>query len=317
MRIARGPPATVGRIRSSPAVHNFESAGFKLLLIGESTVKKTSSNPGCRLRTAVSLAQFLTASPSYAQKDRQGCKDLPYLSRFPGTWINDCKHRDDDALKFPVTVNGKNQDKTVEGKVDEIYYGYPTTASRPQLIRNFSTALSAAGYKKVYDSGASGDSTWNKAGLWIFVTISGAPNYELHAVQEVALTQDVVATAAELGSGVGGTGHAVVPGILFDTGKADLKPESSKALDEVAKLLTEHVDWKVYIVGHTDNVGQLGANLDLSKRRAEAVVQALVKQYHTAPARLGSFGDGPYAPVASNDNEEGRAKNRRVEIVKQ
>jgi len=280
-------------------------------------VKTTSSNQVGRLVAAVSLALFLSAIPSYAQQDRPGCKDLPYLSRFPGSWITECKHRDDNALKFPVTVDGKNQEKTVEGKVDDIYYGYPTTASRPQLIRNFNTALTAAGYKKVYDSGVSGDSTWNKAGLWIFVTISGAPYYELHAVQEVALTQDVVATATELGSGIGGTGHAVVPGILFDTGKADLKPESSKALDQVAKLLTEHADWRVYIVGHTDNVGQLGANLDLSKRRAEAVVQALVTEYHISPARLGSFGAGPYAPVASNENEDGRTKNRRVEIVKQ
>ena len=280
-------------------------------------MKNTSSRAISRLLATVSLALVLTANSSYAQQDREGCKDLPYVSRFPGSWITDCKHSADDVLKFPVTANGRNEEKAVEGTVDKVFYGYPATASRPQLIRNFSTALSAAGYKKVYDSGVSGDSTWNKAGLWIFVTISGAPAYEVHAVKEVALTQDVVATATELGSGIGGTGHAVVPGILFDTGKADLKPESSKALDEVAKLLTQHVEWRIYVVGHTDNVGQLGANIDLSRRRAEAVVQALITQYHVTAARLGSFGDGPYAPVASNDNEEGRTQNRRVELVKQ
>jgi len=281
-------------------------------------VKKTSPNAVSRSRTTVSFALcMLTASLSYAQQDKQGCKDLPYLSRFPGSQLGNCSHSEDDTLQFWVTVNGKDQQKTVEGKVDKLFYNYPQTASRPQLIRNFNTALTTAGYKKVYDSGVSGDSTWNKAGLWIFVSISGAPHYEVYTVQEVNLTQDVVATATELSSGIVGTGHAVVPGILFDTGKADLKPDSSKALDELAKLLGEHVDWRIYVVGHTDNVGQLAANMDLSKRRAEAVVQTLMAHYHVAAARLGSFGAGPYAPVASNDSEEGRTRNRRVEIVKQ
>lgn len=280
-------------------------------------MKETWHNVVIRALTAVSFAVLmLSASFSYAQ-DKQGCKDLPYLSRFPGSVLGNCTHAEDDTLKFSVTVSGKDQEKSVEGKVDKLYYNYPQTASRPQLIRNFTTALSTAGYKKVYDSGASGDSTWNKAGLWIFISISGAPHYEVYTVQEVNLTQDVVATAAELGGGISGTGHAVVPGILFDTGKAELKPESSKALDEVAKLLGEHKDWKIFVVGHTDNVGQLGANMDLSKRRAEAVVQALITQYHLPAARLGSFGAGPYAPVASDDSEEGRTQNRRVEIVKQ
>jgi OmpA-OmpF porin, OOP family len=259
----------------------------------------------------------MTANLLSAQPDKQGCKDLPYLSRFPGSQLGDCSHSNDDTFKFTVTVSGKDQQKTVEGKLDKLYYNYPQTASRPQLIRNFNTALSTAGYKKVYDSGVSGDMTWNKGGLWIFISISGAPHYEVYTVQEVALTQDVVATAAELGNGIGGTGHAVVPGIFFDTGKADLKPESSKALDEVAKLLSDHPDWKIFVVGHTDNVGQLAANIDLSKRRAAAVVQALETQYHVAAPRLGGFGAGPYAPVASNDSEDGRAQNRRVEIVKQ
>lgn len=278
---------------------------------------KTLLHTVSRSLIAVSCALLFSApNPSYAQ-DKQGCKDLPYLTRFPGSVLGDCSHSDDDTLKFWVTVSGKDQQKSVEGGVDKLYYSYPQTASRPQLIRNFNTALSAAGYKKVYDSGASGDSTWNKSGLWIFISISGAPHYEVYAVREVKLTQDVLATAAELGSGIDGTGHAVVPGILFDTGKVDLKPESSKALDEVAKLLSEHTDWRIFVVGHTDNVGPLGANMDLSKRRAEAVVQALMTQYHVGASRLGSFGAGPYAPVASNDREEGRSQNRRVEIVKQ
>jgi outer membrane protein OmpA-like peptidoglycan-associated protein len=109
----------------------------------------------------------------------------------------------------------------------------------------------------------------------------------------------------------------VVNGILFDTGKADVKPESAPALDEVAKLLKQNPKLKVYVVGHTDNVGALAANIDLSKRRAAAVMQALIAKYGIPAAQLQAYGDGPYAPIASNDSEDGRTLNRRVELVEQ
>ena len=140
---------------------------------------------------------------------------------------------------------------------------------------------------------------------------------EEHIVTETALTQEVVATAAALTSGLAASGHTVVHGILFDTGKSDVKSESSAALDEVVKALKQDPKLKVYVVGHTDNVGAAPANLDLSKRRAAAVVQVLTTKYAVAADRLQSFGAGPYAPIASNSSEDGRALNRRVELVQQ
>jgi outer membrane protein OmpA-like peptidoglycan-associated protein len=112
-------------------------------------------------------------------------------------------------------------------------------------------------------------------------------------------------------------GHVAVYEILFDTAKADLQPGSDGALTEIAALLARSPALKLYVVGHTDNVGALAQNLDLSKRRAQAVVTALTTTYKVAPARLHADGVGPLAPVASNDGEAGRAKNRRVELVKQ
>lgn len=82
-------------------------------------------------------------------------------------------------------------------------------------------------------------------------------------------------------------------------------------------MLQQQADLKLYVVGHTDNVGLLASNLELSKRRADAVVKVLTTKYNIAMARLSPVGDGPTAPVASNDSEDGRAKNRRVELVKQ
>jgi outer membrane protein OmpA-like peptidoglycan-associated protein len=152
---------------------------------------------------------------------------------------------------------------------------------------------------------------------WIQIEISSNGEIWENIVTETTLTQEVVANAAELSTGISGSGHIVVNGILFDTAKADVKPESKPALDEVAKMLKENASLKVYVVGHTDNVGALAGNLDLSKRRAAAVVQELISKYGIAAARLAPFGAGPYAPIASNDKEDGRALNRRVELVKQ
>jgi len=131
------------------------------------------------------------------------------------------------------------------------------------------------------------------------------------------MTQHIVADAAAFSSGLDKSGHVAVEGIFFATGKAVLEPASTPALDEVAKLLKGNASLKLWVVGHTDSVGKLDDNLALSKARAEAVVTALTTKYGIASARLKGYGSGPLAPVASNDAEEGRAKNRRVELVKQ
>jgi len=95
-----------------------------------------------------------------------------------------------------------------------------------------------------------------------------------------------------------------------------IKPESEPALAEMAKLLKDNPSLNVFIVGHTDNTGTFEHNMKLSLDRATAVVNALVSGHGIAAARLKAVGDGPTAPVASNDTDEGRAKNRRVELVK-
>jgi outer membrane protein OmpA-like peptidoglycan-associated protein len=126
-----------------------------------------------------------------------------------------------------------------------------------------------------------------------------------------------VADAAALGSDIKSTGHVAVYGINFDTNKAVVRPDSKPALDEIAKLLKADAALKLKVVGHTDMVGTIEANMTLSQARAEAVVQALVGQYGIGASRLKGYGVGPLAPVASNENDDGRAKNRRVELVKE
>jgi outer membrane protein OmpA-like peptidoglycan-associated protein len=127
----------------------------------------------------------------------------------------------------------------------------------------------------------------------------------------------VVVSAAEIGGKVMAEGRAVFYGIQFDFDKADIKPESEPQLAEMAKFLGANPATRVYIIGHTDNKGTLDYNVGLSNRRAEAVVKTLAAKYRIDAKRMTPRGLGPLAPVASNRNEEGQAKNRRVEMVEQ
>ncbi|TWI69689.1 uncharacterized protein DUF4892 [Pseudoduganella lurida] len=123
--------------------------------------------------------------------------------------------------------------------------------------------------------------------------------------------------AGDMAKRIAADGRVAVYGVYFDTDKATVKPESKEALGEMAKLLQQDAQLKVHIVGHTDNQGALAHNRQLSQQRAESVVKALTTEYRVDAKRLTAQGVGPYAPVASNDAEAGREKNRRVELVKQ
>ena len=130
-------------------------------------------------------------------------------------------------------------------------------------------------------------------------------------------TGQVTVDAGAMKKGLAADGKIALYGVYFDTGRADIKPESKPQLDEMAKLLDADKAIKVYIVGHTDNQGAVDANVALSQRRADAIAAALVHDYKIDAKRLATKGVASYAPVATNDSDAGRAKNRRVELVKQ
>lgn len=125
----------------------------------------------------------------------------------------------------------------------------------------------------------------------------------------------IVPSAAEINQSLSANGRIALYGVYFDTGVAALKPESKPTLDQILALMKTNPQLSLVVAGHTDNTGDYQANLRLSEQRAAAVVAALVKA-GAPPARLTAFGAGQAAPVASNDNDAGRAKNRRVELVK-
>lgn len=125
----------------------------------------------------------------------------------------------------------------------------------------------------------------------------------------------VMVKAEEMSRQISTTGSVALYGIYFDFNKADIKPESEPTLEQIAKLLKDNPQLKLLVVGHTDNVGSFSFNQDLSQRRAIAVVVALVSRYGIDNNRLTPVGVSFASPIASNKTEEGRAKNRRVELV--
>jgi len=255
--------------------------------------------------------------------DSEGCKDPALFSRMPGFYIPNCQDIDFDRFDFPV---GPDRNQTVEGHHYYIdYYANDDTKipSGLQIISNYTNAAKAIGGEKIYQFEDGGTQyvtlkvVKNNTEVWVL--IEGASNgiYKVNIIEKKMMKQDVVANAESLANTINETGKAAVYGIYFDTGKSDIKPESEPAINEIAKLLKNNSALKLYVVGHTDNVGTFDSNIKLSQSRAASVVNALVSKNGIAAARLTPFGAGPTAPVASNTTEEGRAKNRRVELVAQ
>jgi outer membrane protein OmpA-like peptidoglycan-associated protein len=140
---------------------------------------------------------------------------------------------------------------------------------------------------------------------------------QLIVIAPQALEQNMtLLNAEEMAKGINDTGKIALYGVHFDTDRDTIRPDSAPALKEIASLLSNNPTWKLHVVGHTDNQGKPDYNIDLSRRRAIAVMHELSGKYGIAAARLDAFGCGPYAPTASNEDDAGRAKNRRVELVR-
>ncbi len=261
--------------------------------------------------------------PLIAQEEAEGCKDPALFTRMQGFHIYRCEDLQFDRYEFPVS-DGKKQ--AVEGHYVMVIYYLNENAQAPsglQVVRNYSNAIKKIGGKIIYEYEDGGIQNTivslvkDKMEIWAHIMAAGNNQYSISVIEKEAMAQDVSADASSMASSIKATGKIALYGIYFDTGKSVLKPESSSTLQEIAKLLNADKTLKLYVVGHTDNVGTFDANLKLSMERATAVVNALVAQHSVEAARLKAFGDGPTAPVATNENDEGRSLNRRVELVKQ
>ncbi|MBI5547937.1 MAG: OmpA family protein [Deltaproteobacteria bacterium] len=272
-------------------------------------------------RLILSVALMLSSASAFAGlPDKPGCTDHPlFPTRMPNYRIENCSVKEFDALSLFVAKGPK---RTVEGRVTTITYAVVDRKDEQSglaVVRNYENALTKIGGTIAASEPQrrmNGSATVDGKEVWVEAE-RGNGKIWLRIVEKQAMAQHIVADAASFGNDLKATGHTAVYGIFFDTGKSVLKPESTPALEEVAKLLAADLALKLWVVGHTDSVGGADGNMELARARAEAVVTALTAKHGIAAARLKGYGVGPLAPVASNDAEDGRAKNRRVELVKQ
>jgi outer membrane protein OmpA-like peptidoglycan-associated protein len=142
----------------------------------------------------------------------------------------------------------------------------------------------------------------------------------------INITQDIIeinpmesglVTAKKIEDNIKLSGFVSIYGIHFDTGKWNIKEESKPALKEISSFLKEHQEKRYFIVGHTDNTGKFSSNMSLSEKRAKAVMNALINDYGVKAEQIKAYGVSSLSPVTSNSTDEGKARNRRVEIVEQ
>jgi OmpA-OmpF porin, OOP family len=267
------------------------------------------------LSAALSVCAFNAKAQDEPRQDAEGCKDSPLITRFPGSVINSCDNKEFDQFDFPLPpTEAGERNKHLEGEVHSWDIATREGTSELQVYRNMENALKSAGF--VIDYPYSPYSiTAHKGSTWIYIESKGTYYYQT-IVTAKEMKQEVTADASSLKDEIEKTGHVAVYGIHFDTGKAVILLDSEAALSQVVTLLQQDPALKLLVGGHTDNQGNAAANQALSEKRAQAVV-AWLTAHGVDPSRLKAQGFGQTKPVADNSTDDGRTKNRRVELVKQ
>lgn len=291
-------------------------------------------------REAGQEVEYTDEASSGAASDPRA--DHPLVSRYAGSeWIEG-SDRAYDAYTFVVgRERGEYVTEALEGRVTRRVYRTPSGRSTLEVMRNYRQALEARGFRVRWacdgrdacgrrlnatngmNVGVAGDirylaGTLATADGIAHVAVAVNPQRSfLDVVEVAAMDTGMVAVSADaLAAGLDADGQVVLDGLYFATGSAELLPASDAAIAEAAALLRARPDLRLDVVGHTDDRGGEALNLTLSRRRAQAVADALVRGHGIASERLGVRGAGASQPVADNASEAGRALNRRVELVR-
>jgi OmpA-OmpF porin, OOP family len=273
------------------------------------------------VRLFICVAILFCAAAIHAQdsdkpQDAEGCKDSPLVTRFPGGIINSCENKEFEQADFPLgnDKDGNAITKHLEGEYHSWDIATHEGGSEIQVFRNFQNALKAAGITIDY-AGSPNDLVGHKGNTWIHIESKGTFYYQT-VVTVKEMKQEVTADASSLNDEINKSGHVAVYGIHFDTGKSAILPESEDSLKQILALLNQNATLKLRVEGHTDNQGAAAPNQALSEKRAQSVVTWLTSNGIDA-TRLTAKGLGQTKPLADNSTDDGRAKNRRVELVKQ
>lgn len=287
---------------------------------------------GGRVLAALLGALALSAGqPAYAVMQDQ--REHPVVKPYPGAEIEVFEHTEFDVAKIVTSLNGlEGVMENAEGAITRYVYVHADGASPIQVVRNFSRALRDAGFVEVL----SGPDIERDGGRYDYfgayrLDVGGRPAIHVNVaaaatgegarsdvlIVDVEGMEQVYAVNADaLLAGLEASGRVQLDGVQFDTGRATLRPESIPVLTEARNLLIARPDLKLGVEGHTDNVGVPAANQTLSLQRAEAVRAWLIANGVDA-GRLSAAGFGDTLPKASNSDDAGRTRNRRVELVRQ
>jgi len=255
--------------------------------------------------------------------DSDDVKDPPGLPRFPGYVISGGVSRESGSQDFN---DGQGGTTTRDGAEWELNYSIKDGARVPgtaDLFKFFEAAFKKKGgsvvFKKVDAASAEGVLKMplrGKAERWLRLTINNdAQQMIVHVIDDKGYAPHAEFTAAELAHAIERDGRVGLHGIVFEPGKDTIKSDSDPVFAELNQLFLSDDNLNLVIEGHTDNVGNSKANLALSKKRAEAVRRRLIDRGIEA-SRLKSAGFGDAKPTTTNDTDEGKAQNRRVELVK-
>lgn len=277
--------------------------------------------------TVLVLLLFTVVLLQAQNEDVSGSKDYELLGRMPNYNIRKYWDYEFDAHEF-YTSNELKQ--SVEGRKIVIRYEHQYANDRNvkkpsylQILRNYSNAIYKAGGEILHEhKNADFGNYFFKTpdGKEVWVEITTAPNlgrrYSLTIIEREAMKQDIVVEADLIKEKIELEGKIAIYGIYFDVAKSQIKPDSEESLEQIALFLIENPDINCWVVGHTDSDGSFEVNGKLSLDRARAVVSYLQNNHSISPTRLFAEGVGPLAPISTNDTEEGKKLNRRVELVK-
>jgi OmpA-OmpF porin, OOP family len=251
-----------------------------------------------------------------ARPDAKGCTVSKIVTRMPGCYIQSCDRKDYNVAEMQRTKAERGH--TVEGEFEQTRYVCLKDKSALELGRQTENALKNIGFKihytDVYYGGSRFWMTAQKDAQWVRLVVVGQ-GYDLITVKEKQMEQVLTADADGWAKQINDSGRVSLYGINFATGKSTIRPDSEPVLTEVAKMLKANPEWAMVVAGHTDNVGAKASNLTLSRQRAQSVI-AWLSRNGVEEARLVPAGFGDMRPIAENTNDEGKQKNRRVDLVK-
>jgi len=258
----------------------------------------------------ISIIMILLFTSYCTAQDISGSKDHPMFNRISGFYISDYVAEDFGTHEFYYE---NDQYVNVEGKKTYIYYECDCEDAPLKIIRNFSNAAKKIGGKSFEYTDHTATIFVKEGNKETWVEVWATPEtYSLTIIEKGEVEQEITANAIlkELNE----TGKAILY-INFDSGKSTIKKESLPVVEQIIEMMNLAGDILISVEGHTDSDGSNEANLKLSDARAKAVVDAIVKK-GIEKSRLSSAGFGEEKPIAPNDTEEGKAKNRRVELIK-